>query len=161
MTMDIQNITVEMAAPAASFFGDRLDDTFSQTFPSEAIESYRISHTADELRERADEDGHVAIASVDEDDIKGVLFGNPPNGGVAHIAWVVVHPDARGEGIGRELLEAGFERYRDMGVHKVALYTETIEARGFYEAVGMVLEGEHPNHWWGVDHYCLAKELNE
>jgi hypothetical protein len=46
-----------------------------------------------------------------------------------------------------------------MGVHKVALYTETIKVRQFYKAAGMRVEGEHPNHWWGIKHYCLAKDL--
>ena len=156
--MTIQDVTKDKGHLVSNFFHKRLDDTFSSTFPPEAIESYRESHTADELRDRAD-DGHVLIAATTEGDIQGVLFGNPPNGGVAHIAWVAVHPDARGQGIGTELLEAAFDRYREMGVHKVALYTETVEARGFYESAGMVVEGEHPNHWWGVKHYCLGKDL--
>jgi hypothetical protein len=62
--MKIQCVDEDTAATAAAFFHDRLEDTFSKTFPPKAIKSYRESHTADELRDRADDDGYDAVAMM-------------------------------------------------------------------------------------------------
>jgi len=89
------------------------------------------------------------------------MFGGAIDGGVAHVAWIVVDSEVRGRGIGERLMEATFTQYRERGAHKVVLYTETEAARRFYEGVGMQLEGTHPNHWWKLKHYCFGRLLRQ
>ena len=157
--LEILSVRAASAGRAAAFFHASLQDTFADTFPPEAIAKYRDDFSAEKLTDQVSMGDRVLLTAVLDHAIVGIMFGGPSNGGIAHIIWLAVAPGLRSRGIGRKLVEAAFRRYRDVGVHKLVVYTETEAARRFYERVGMRLEGTHPNHWWGVTHYCLAREV--
>lgn len=56
----------------------------------------------------------------------------------AHIRMLGVHPDARGAGVGRQLMAACEERARDAGRTRMTLHTTTLmrAAREMYAALG-------------------------
>ena len=157
--ISIVDILPEMAPEASSFYQDRLDDTFSKTFPPEAITKYRTDYRSVNLVQHIESDARVNLAAVMENRIVGIMFGSHINGGVASVIWIAVHPEVQGKGVGRSLMEGAFRKYTALGAHKLVLYTETDEAKTFYEKIGMSVEGVHPSHWWGVKHYCLAMNL--
>ncbi len=155
----ILEISNNMVSEAASFFQKRLADTFSRTFPSEAVNKYSDDFMLENLAQHIKADDRVNIAALIQNDIVGIMFGSHINGGVASVIWIAVHPDIKGRGIGRILMEETFRKYNALGAHKLVLYTETEDAKIFYEKIGMTVEGIHPKHWWGIKHYCLAMEL--
>ena len=157
--ISIVDVLSEMVPEASSFFQDRLDDTFSRTFPPEAITKYRTDYGSVNLVKHIESGTRVNLAAVLENRIVGIMFGSHINGGVASVIWIAVHPEAQGKGVGRSLMEGAFRKYTALGAHKLVLYTETAEAKTFYEKIGMSIEGVHPGHWWGVKHYCLAMNL--
>lgn len=157
--ISIVDILPEMVPEASSFFQDRLDDTFSRTFPPEAIKKYRADYKSVNLAHHVEADARVNVAALMENRIVGIMFGSHINGGVASVIWIAVHSGVQGKGIGRKLMEVTFKKYTALGAHKLVLYTETNEGKIFYEKIGMSIEGVHPRHWWGVKHYCLAMDL--
>ncbi len=59
------------------------------------------------------------------------------------VAGTFVHPSRRREGIGAALVEHALARARELGVHRIYLYTE--RARGLYEKLGF-------RHLWDEVH---------
>ena len=159
-SLRIVSVGPSLTRQAVRFFHDRLEDTFAETFPPEAIADYREEYSPEQVDEKVRRDDCLVLAAVEDGEVLGTMFGSGLKGGLAYVEWIVVHPEAQGLGIGRALMEETFARYAELGAHKVALYTETLDAREFYESVGMELEGTHPNHWWGLTHYCLGRELD-
>ncbi|MCG3148401.1 MAG: hypothetical protein PCFJNLEI_01844 [Verrucomicrobiae bacterium] len=157
--IEIQPLTAASVPAAAAFYSARMDDTFSQTFPPAAIVKYRENFNLERLTAYVTAGDRELLAARVDEQIAGIMFGSPLNGGVASVVWMAVSPQFRGHGIGRQLMEETFRRYRQRGAHKVVLYTETDSGKAFYEAVGMTLEGTHPQHWWGLKHYCLGRIL--
>ena len=66
-----------------------------------------------------------------------LLLGSP---GRAHLARVIVRPDARGRGLGRELVAELLERARTEGrsLATLSVYPENVAAVRLYEALGFV-----------------------
>lgn len=67
-------------------------------------------------------------------------------GTVLHLA---VHPDRQGQGVGRELLNAGLERMRVRGMLRCLLEVRCSNAvaRGLYRNVGFVEDGVRKNYY--------------
>lgn len=148
--------TSEEAKTAHDFFNRMLEQQFSSTFSEAALTSYQSKYDAELFAYRIAAESAVIAGMFDGDDIIGLAIGGIPNGGVASLDWVVVAPPYQGRGIGQELVKACFSSYWSKGAHKVVLYTETEQARHFYERCGMQCEGVHPKHWWGLTHYCMG-----
>jgi N-acetylglutamate synthase-like GNAT family acetyltransferase len=72
---------------------------------------------------------------------------------VAQLRWFLVHPDARGAGLGRTLLDASVTFSREQGYRRIILWTvSALEAAAhLYRAVGFRKVGEKPEHEWGTD----------
>jgi N-acetylglutamate synthase-like GNAT family acetyltransferase len=72
---------------------------------------------------------------------------------VAQLRWFLVHPDARGAGLGRRLLDASVAFSREQGYHRIILWTvSALEAAAhLYRAVGFRKVEEKPEHSWGTD----------
>ena len=130
----------------------------STDFSNEAIAYYQASVFKPELiTQRLDQ--LVALWSFGDGAKTGILYGTPPEGGVATIVWLLVDPKFQGEGIGAQLYQEAVLRYKEMGAHKIKLNTPSERAARFYERVGMKLEGFHPAHWWKADSWSMGMEL--
>lgn len=70
----------------------------------------------------------------------------------AQLRWFLLHPDLRGHGLGRQLIEdaIGFCRAQDYA--RVFLWTVSAltAAARLYHAVGFQLTEEHPQQIWGA-----------
>lgn len=73
--------------------------------------------------------------------------------GAAQLRWFLVHPDARGRGLGRRLLNESLAFCRAAGYRSVYLWTVNIltDAARLYTSVGFRLTEETPvQPTWGV-----------
>jgi GNAT superfamily N-acetyltransferase len=70
------------------------------------------------------------IAAVDGDDVVGLVTVDPQRGWMDHVGQirVVVQPSARGQGVGRALLERGIELAASLGLSKLS--TEIMATNG-------------------------------
>lgn len=147
-------------APAViALFERLLVDTFS-AFPEQARRHYARDWSVGSLGARlADGTRGILVARGEAGAPVALMFGTPPEGGVATVIWLAVAQEARGLGIGAALLRETFAFYRAAGCHKVKLTTKDDAARAFYRHMGMTEEGRHPNHWWGMDFWAYGVTL--
>ena len=128
-------------------------------FPAEALRHFQKQWTAVGIDEASRGGRHVLRVAWQEERIVGVLVGMPPEGGVGTIIWALVDGEHQRRGIGARLMAESFAAYRGIGAHKVKLTAPNRAAVSFYERAGMRVEGHHPNHWWRMEFWSLAKEL--
>lgn len=84
----------------------------------------------------------------------GCIFcvsGDEP--GVAKLRILLVTPDARGCGLGAQLVDRCVQFARDAGYRRVTLWTNDVlvAARKIYQAFGFRLVDEEPHHSFGQD----------
>ena len=70
----------------------------------------------------------------------------------AQLRWLLLHPDARGCGIGKTLVEKAVRFCRDNGYSSVFLWTVSAltRAAGLYESVGFRVTEETTREIWGT-----------
>lgn len=70
----------------------------------------------------------------------------------AQLRWFLLHPDLRGRGIGRMLLEEAVRFSRDSGYSSIFLWTVSalIAAGKLYHALGFRVTEEHTHTLWGA-----------
>ncbi|GAA1892260.1 helix-turn-helix domain-containing GNAT family N-acetyltransferase [Streptomyces durmitorensis] len=103
-----------------------------------------------------DHDPHlerVWIAELDGRPVGCVMCVRDDAPGTARLRLLLVEPDARGMGIGDQLVSACVEFARDVGYREMALWTNDIlgAARAIYLRHGFVLVDEKPHRSFGVD----------
>ncbi len=79
-----------------------------------------------------------------------IVAASPP---IAQLRWFLVHPSARGHGLGHTLLSSAVSFARDKGYTSIFLWTVaalTAAAR-LYRAAGFQLAEQRPAHLWGID----------
>ncbi|MEC0328378.1 helix-turn-helix domain-containing GNAT family N-acetyltransferase [Paenibacillus macerans] len=81
----------------------------------------------------------------------------------AQLRWFVVHPQYRGIGLGRRLLDEAMNYCREKGYPKVFLETteDQQQAIRMYTRVGFVKVAEHPSNDWGKPLVELTYELTQ
>jgi GNAT superfamily N-acetyltransferase len=79
------------------------------------------------------------------------VAGDEP--GTAQLRVLLVHPDARGNGLGARLVDTCVAFARDAGYRRVRLWTNDVltTARHIYLAAGFHMVAEKPNHSFSVD----------
>ncbi|GAB7081649.1 GNAT family N-acetyltransferase [Megalodesulfovibrio paquesii] len=136
-------------------------------FPEAAMLAYRAMFSPEALAARLEQGRSVVLTAMQADQscgllpgmLLGLLLGLPPEGGVGTIMWLLVTPEAQGQGVGSALFHAACARFRELGAHKIKLTAPTAQAVRFYERLGFHQEGFHPNHWWGQDFWALGLPL--
>jgi GNAT superfamily N-acetyltransferase len=120
------------------------DDAF-EALVARIVADYAAAHDASrEAAWIAEVDGHRAgcVFCVDarEDE-------------TAVLRILLVHPDARGHGLGGQLVDTCLEFARNTGYARVRLWTNDplVAARRIYLQRGFRLVQQHPHHSFGVD----------
>ncbi|MCX4667096.1 bifunctional helix-turn-helix transcriptional regulator/GNAT family N-acetyltransferase [Streptomyces sp. NBC_01381] len=103
-----------------------------------------------------DHDPHlerVWIAELDGRPVGSVMCVRDEAPGTARLRLLLVEPDARGRGIGDQLVDACVEFARGVGYREMTLWTNDVlrAARAIYQRHGFVLAEEKPHRSFGAD----------
>lgn len=96
------------------------------------------------------------IAAKFENEIAGFAVIDQPYGGVSFCRWLAILPQHQKKGLGKKLITGWIELAKKQGCHKVELAAQPL-ARGFYEKVGLTLEGERKMSYFGIDQFVFGK----
>ena len=104
---------------------------------------------------------YVAVAEA-EDHIVGSIVVDGESEELALIRWFLVHPDMRGRGVGRELINGALAFCREHNFKKVRLWTmnEFKAAVHLYKQAGFVCIHEGQREMWGATRTEQEYELN-
>jgi ribosomal protein S18 acetylase RimI-like enzyme len=94
---------------------------------------------------------YFAVAEIDGN-IVGSIVINGLSDESAQLRWFLVHPDARGRGVGRQLIDNALGFCRERGFKKVTLWTisELKGAAHLYRQAGFTVTREETHEIWGA-----------
>ena len=94
---------------------------------------------------------YFAVAELDGS-IVGSIVINGLSDEEARLRFYLVHPDARGRGLGRQLIEGAIAFCRERGFKKITLWTisELKAAAHLYRQAGFVVTREETHEIWGA-----------
>ena len=94
---------------------------------------------------------YFAVAELDGK-IVGCIVINGLSNDNAQLRWFLVHPDARGRGLGHQLIESAIAFCRERGFKKIALWTisELKAAAHLYRQAGFKIAREETHEIWGA-----------
>jgi GNAT superfamily N-acetyltransferase len=83
----------------------------------------------------------------------GCVFCVHADDDTAKLRLLLVHPSARGKGLGARLVRECVSYARNAGYRRITLWTNDVlvSARRIYQAAGFTLTGEERHHSWGAD----------
>lgn len=104
---------------------------------------------------------YFAVAELDGK-IVGSIVINGLSDENALLRWFLVHPDARGRGLGRQLIDSAIAFCRERGFKKIGLWTisELKAAAHLYRQAGFVVTREETHEIWGATRTEQEYELN-
>ena len=102
--------------------------------------------------ERGEDVGEMWVAEAADGRILGSIAMLAEDG-MGRLRWLLLHPDARGEGVGRRLVETSLDYARWRGFPGVFLTTIAglDAAHGIYRRAGFELTGSEPMTKWGIE----------
>lgn len=127
-----------------------------QTFEGDvAIRMGEFARTYDARKD------YFAVAELDGK-IGGSIVINGLADEAAQLRWFLVHPDARGRGLGRQLIDGALAFCRERGYKKVTLWTisELKAAAHLYRQAGFTVIREETHEIWGAPRTEQEYELN-
>lgn len=90
--------------------------------------------------------------------VVGFALIDAPYGGVSLCRWLGVLKPHQRKGVGRKLIDRWLAEAAKSKCHKMELAAQTT-AKGFYEQVGLELEGFRKKSYFGADQYVFGKVL--
>ncbi len=99
----------------------------------------------------------VLVAKI-ENQIVGFAVIDESYGGVSFCRWLGVKKEHQKKGIGRQLINKWLDLAGNQGCHKVEVAAQP-EAKGFYQKVGLNLEGKRELSYFGIDQYIYGKVI--
>ena len=104
---------------------------------------------------------HFTVAVLDGK-IVGSIVINGLSDETAQLRWFLVHPDARGRGLGRQLIDGALAFCREKGYKKVTLWTisELKAAANLFLHAGFTVTREETHEIWGAPRTEQDYELN-
>lgn len=115
---------------------------------------YEWMETRDPERDRiwlAEAEGQI-VGSI-------AIIGKP--GERVQLRWFILHPDYRGSGLGKNMLDQAIEYCREKGFKKVLLETTSDQEKAIrmYSKMGFRKVAEQTNEVWGTSHIEETYEL--
>jgi len=98
----------------------------------------------------------TVLAAKSQNEIIGFAVIDEPYGGVSLCRWLGVKKEFRHQGIGSRLINSWIKLAQSQGCHKIEIASQP-EAKGFYEKIGLKLEGERKLSYFGVDQFIFGK----
>jgi GNAT superfamily N-acetyltransferase len=94
---------------------------------------------------------YFAVAELNGDIVGSIVINGLPDE-VGLVRWFLVHPRARGRGLGHELINGALAFCRERGFKKVRLWTisELKAAAHLYRQAGFVVTREETHEIWGT-----------
>ena len=119
---------------------------FDHTF-----EAYVAAPLAEFVQSSDQERQRLWIAEIDGN-IIGTIAIVGASEREAQLRWLIVHPDSRGLGMGRALVEKAVDFCRDRGYKSIILWTVSAltAAKYLYESAGFVKTEEETHELWGT-----------
>jgi GNAT superfamily N-acetyltransferase len=113
---------------------------------------------------------NVARTGVDDGRLLSIFVRDPSGGmmaglygwtwgGACEIRFLWVREDARGQGLGRRLLQTAEQEAIARGCGQVMLSTHTFQAPGFYQKLGYQVAGAFDEYPRGYQQIFLQKKL--
>lgn len=100
----------------------------------------------------------TVFIAKDKETIAGFAVVDKPYGGVSFLRWLGILKHYQNKGYGSELVAHWLQTAADQGCHKAEV-TAQPEAKGFYEKMGLKLEGLRNKTYFGIDQYLFGKVL--
>ena len=110
--------------------------------------------------EQGEDVGEMWVAEGEDGRILGSIAMLAEDG-MGRLRWLVLHPDARGKGVGRKLVETSLDYAAGRGFPGVFLTTIAglDAAHGIYRRVGFGLTSSEPMTKWGIETEELRLDL--
>ena len=110
--------------------------------------------------EQGEDVGEMWVAEGEDGRILGSIAMLAEDG-MGRLRWLVLHPDARGKGVGRKLVETSLDYAEGRGFPGVFLTTIAglDAAHGIYRRVGFELTSSEPMTKWGIETEELRLDL--
>ena len=140
--MDVRPLSPELTAPLEAFFA-RVPESDHNSFAEDVLSPGIVQTWLGDTRSRR-------ACAVEGDRVVGYVAVLPLIGWSSHVGSlrVVVDPEARGKGVGRELARAGLLASLEMGLTKtvVEVGVDAVPAIGMFEALGFEPEALLRDH---------------